>query len=113
MLMLPDAETLAVHELLADLKCVKLRKEHRVKVVQARAVFQSRGSLPTKTVIELRAIYKRYSKAIRTLYESRERARISLARERARAKGVTRHDLESRREQRISGLRDQVEDLGF
>lgn len=112
-LMLPDAETLSVHELLADLKQVKLRKEHRVKVIQARAVFESRGSLPTPTVIGLRAIYKRYSSAIRKVYEARERARVSMAKERLRKQGVSGKDLEKRREQRISGLRAKVDDLGF
>jgi hypothetical protein len=108
-----DVEALPVHELLADLRAVKLRKEHRLKVVQAKAAFEKNGSLPTRLVIELREIYRRYSKAIRTLHESRERARVSMAKERLRKQGVTRQDLESRRDRRISGLRDKVEDLGF
>ena len=112
-LMLPDAEYLSVHELLADLKQVKLRKEHRVKAVQARAVFESRGSLPTPVVIELRAIYKRYSKAIRGVYGARERARVSMAKEALKKSGVSAQELASRREQRISSIREKVEDLGF
>jgi len=111
--MIPDSETISVHELLADLRQVKLKKEHRVRVVQARAVFESGSSLPTQLVIELRGVYRRYSKAIRDLYRSRERARVSMAREALSRKGVSVQDLNLRREQRISGLRDQVEDLGF
>lgn len=111
--MLPDAELLSVHELLTDLRQVKLPKKHRVKIVQARAVFEAHGALQTPVVIGLRAIYKSYGTAIRKMYEARERARVSMAKEKLRKHGVTNEDLESRREQRISGLRKQVEDLGF
>ena len=111
--MLPDAEVLPVHELIADLRQVKLVKKYRGKLVQARAVFEARGALPTNVVSELREIYKRHGTAIRKVYEARERARVSMAKEKLRKQGVTSEDLASRREQRISGLRDQVEDLGF
>ena len=111
--MIPDAEYISVHELLDYLKMVKLAKKHQVKVVRARVVFEAHGALPTRVVIGLREIYKTHHVAIKKVYESRERARVSMAREKLREQGVTGDDLASRRERRISGLRERVEDLGF
>ena len=108
--MLLDPEVVSTDQLLDDLKQVKLPKSQRVKLTQARVAFQAHGSLPTKVVIELRALYRRHSKSIEKVYEARERARISMAKQRM---GLSDEDLRERREERISGLRSQVDDLGF
>ena len=108
--MLLDPEVVSIDQLLADLRQVKLAKPQRIKLTQARVAFEAHGNLPTKIVVELRALYRRFSKAIEKVYEARERAKISMAKERM---GLTDEDLRERRDERMSGLRSRVEDLGF
>jgi len=105
-----NPEEVSIDQLLNDLRQVKLPKQQRARLTQARVSFQAHGDLPTSVVVDLRALYRRHAKSIEKVYEARERARISMAKKRM---GLSDDDLRERREERISGLRAQVEDLGF
>lgn len=107
--MLP-AEDLTEYELIQVLLKIKLRAPTRNKVVRAKTAFQANGALPMAQIRELRTIYKRHSKAIKTLLAARERARISMAK---RKMGLTSKEVERRQEERLSQARRRVEDFGI
>ena len=94
----------------ADLGSIRLSPAARKSVDRAREVYEENGSLPMSMVSQMRKLYKSYGKAIRQLHESRERGRISLAKE---AMKLTDKDVEKRRSDRLEDLRKKLTDLGI
>lgn len=99
-----------VHQMLDDLRFIKLSEQMRAEVNAAKYLLEKDGSLPWKMVNSIRKMYKRHSRKINEMKESRERGRISLAKA---AMELSEDEIKKRRDDRIAALRDKLSDLGF
>lgn len=104
-----DVDRIPPHALIADLLAVPLGGQ-RQDVLGAKALLETTGSVPYGLVISLRALYKKNSGRIREVYESRERARVSMAIE---GMGTTRGDVEAEAERRRQEQEARKDDMGI
>jgi quinol monooxygenase YgiN len=104
-----DVDSIPPHALIADLLAVPLGGQ-RQDVLGARALLEATGSVPYEVVISLRALYKKNSVRIQKVYESRERARISMALE---GMATTRDKVEAEAERRKREREAQKDDMGI
>lgn len=105
-----NEDEIPLHQLISILARTRMPVDSKGLVIKFRRQFQAGGALPTPKVLELKALYRRYSKRIRTDEEARERARMSMARQRT---GMTVAEVKARRTARENMLRRKIEDFGI
>lgn len=105
-----EVEDLTDIQLMDTLLSIKMTESRKNRVIRAKAAFQSSGAIPNSEMKWLRSMFKSYKKAIKNLYESRERARLSMAR---KSMGLTKRDIQRRENQRLKGLKSKVGDFGI
>ena len=103
-------DSVPVHQIFDDLFQIKLNRKKRGELIKARAIFRANGALAPWMVSEIRKMYRDHHPAVEKMYEARERARISIAKQRM---GLSDDRVTSLRDVRISELEDKVNDLGI
>ena len=93
-----------------DLGSIKLSKEKIRFVSLAKESLQSNGSLAPDTRKKLNKIYRDHARSLKSLHESRERARISMARQKM---GLSESDVHALQKARVRTLKAQINDFGF
>ncbi len=97
-------------ELLEEFRAIKLPKDVRAFVDNARDMLQECGDLPLGIKSELRAIAKRYGRQLRMLRESREKARRTVSMKKL---GISQRRANELAENRRRAVEAQKNDLGF
>lgn len=105
-----NEDEIPLHQLIDMLARTRMPVESKGLVIKYRRQFQSGGALPTPKVLELKVLFRRYRRRIKTDEEARERARISMARERI---GMTEAESKVLQQVRINEMRRKVEDFGI
>ena len=105
-----NEDELPLYQLIDILARTRMPVDAKGLVIKYRRHYQANGALPTPKVLELKALFRRYLKRIKTDEEARERARISMGRERI---GMTVSEAKVRQKKRIDALRHKVEDFGI
>lgn len=104
------SERVPVHEMLHDLRFVKLSKKDRADLGVVKHLLESRGSLPSGLVASVRRLYSRNAKKIRVSKEARERGKASMA---LQTMSLSKNEVEKIREERLEDLHKKLTDLGF
>jgi uncharacterized heparinase superfamily protein len=120
-----DLVGLTTHEILRDLRFIKMNQDARKRVMLLFQHFKVR-SLTNQEESELRKLHRRYSVAIRELKQMEEAARVGVARERVGASKMSDHLLDAKKlkirknhqdllvlKKEIKSLEDQAKEFGF
>ena len=101
---------LMIHLLIKDLKSIKLKATERNFVVKCENLLQSSGTLGRSDASKLRKLHSKNRKRIAVVEEARERARISMMRER---EGFSKSDIKEIRDKFEEEKAELDSDLGI
>ncbi len=101
---------MSIADVLKDLRSIKMGAVTRAFVDSCRGTFANTGGLTAKDRSKLRDLCKRFSKQMKELHESRERAKRTNGR---RAMGLTLNQVEKLQKNRREEKEASLSDFGF